>query len=487
MIPKVQNPKQTSWKIVYNEYVGMQKNAVDFLSTEVGRLLLRDEGVYTTYVLPCEKYGCETDKNAIFVGKYDDNATIRQFVKADEIPDGGYCVKVVRKPDDQECVYVLITARDDTQLYYGATAFVDEYPVACAPTHGGLRLPDEIFDQKMPEWTTRSRPRTVNRGVFTWAHPINDYRKYIENLARLRLNRLVLWNDYLPLNAKEAVEYARQFGIQVFWGYSWGWKSGLKVEGGITDEYLKKLKEAVIEEYETFYRDLDCDGIYFQSFTETSLSYVGDKTIAQLVTEFVNDTAEELLKRYPHLQLEFGLHATSVKDHLHEIAKVDPRVEIVWEDCGTFPFNYTPVVRDEKAFEATVEFAKKIVGLRPGAPVGLYFKGLMTLDWERFAYQNGPYVLGKNVPQIGEHDFRVRRSIWKMFQAQWMQYGAYAQRLIKEITELGGGMVNLSIAGMLDGGIWLPEALYAAMFWDPDGEYGELLCKTAAKPCITLA
>ena len=60
MIPKVQNPKQTSWKIVYNEYVGMQKNAVDFLSTEVGRLLLRDEGVYTTYVLPCEKYGCET-------------------------------------------------------------------------------------------------------------------------------------------------------------------------------------------------------------------------------------------------------------------------------------------------------------------------------------------------------------------------------------------------------------------------------------------
>ena len=60
------------------------------------------------------------------------------------------------------------------------------------------------------------------------------------------------------------------------------------------------------------------------------------------MTEFVNHTAQQMLSRYPGLDLQFGLHATSVKNQLDYMKKVDPRLTIVWEDCGAFPYDYIP-------------------------------------------------------------------------------------------------------------------------------------------------
>ena len=39
--------KQADWKIVYHKYEGMEKRAIELLSKDAGKYLIRDEGVYT--------------------------------------------------------------------------------------------------------------------------------------------------------------------------------------------------------------------------------------------------------------------------------------------------------------------------------------------------------------------------------------------------------------------------------------------------------
>ena len=86
--------KQNDWEIIYSNYEGMEKRTVDLLSKDVGKYIIRKEGVYTLYVLPCEKErtDMEIEKNAIVVGLYSESALIQKYVRADEIKTGGFLV-----------------------------------------------------------------------------------------------------------------------------------------------------------------------------------------------------------------------------------------------------------------------------------------------------------------------------------------------------------------------------------------------------------
>ena len=485
MIYRVKEKKQESWEISFSRYEGMQKNAVDFLNTEFGQYVIREKGIHTFYVLPIRQEDqAELTKNALILGLFSESKRIREFVDRKEIPENGYLVKVLENPKNPDFRYVILTANDEQNLYYAAVSFMDEYPVRCAPVHGGLRIPDEVFDYVMPtiSWTGRAKVR--KRSIFAWGHPISDYRSYIRNMARLKLNQLIIWNDYLPLNAREIVEYAHKYQIELIWGYAWGWNEGCKV-AKIDPEYFQKLKESVLDTFEQVYKDFACDGIYFQSITELPVDEIGGVMIAKAVTDFVNETSNELMNRYPSLHIQFGLHASSVKDHLEEIANVEKRVEILWEDCGTFPFAYIPAVPEEEKWQQTLEFTKKILTLRPGAETGLVFKGFMTLDWEQFRKQAGPYILGENAESVRENDRKMRASIWRVFQGEWMQNGKYAQQIAELACKITNGNVNLCMAGVFDGGIMLPEAICSQIFWDPTENYEQLIQNVASRLCIT--
>lgn len=39
-----------SWQIIYSDYSGLQKKAVDLVYNELGSYILRDKGVYTLHV-----------------------------------------------------------------------------------------------------------------------------------------------------------------------------------------------------------------------------------------------------------------------------------------------------------------------------------------------------------------------------------------------------------------------------------------------------
>ena len=119
--------KQTDWKIIYTKYDGVLKRAIQLLSKEAGGYIIRESGVYTVYVLPCEKEGCSVSKNAFLVGCYSDSPKIKALVKKSEIPQGGYLVKVVKNPDDEDARLVILTAHDELSVFYAVVSFLDDY------------------------------------------------------------------------------------------------------------------------------------------------------------------------------------------------------------------------------------------------------------------------------------------------------------------------------------------------------------------------
>ncbi len=187
---KMTTPKQSAWEIFYNRYEGMEKRAVDFLSAQLGKYLLRTQGVYQIHVFPAWQEGTRpVTKNTVVLGMYQDSPLVRAYVQEDEIPAGGYFIRVTPDKDDAERFLVLITAKDARSLLWGAEAFVDEYPLRYPPCSGGMRLLDEAFDYVPTPCSWGSAPKTATRGIFTWGHPLNDYRSYIQNMARVKLNQ----------------------------------------------------------------------------------------------------------------------------------------------------------------------------------------------------------------------------------------------------------------------------------------------------------
>ena len=478
--------KQTDWKIIYADYAGPEKRGVNFLYKEVGKFLLREPNVYRIHVLPCEKEGCAVPKNAFFVGCYEKSAAIQKMVAPEEIPTEGFLVRVIANPEDPEGRFVILTANDPADVFYAAVSFVDDYIPQYGKISGSNYMPDLTFDEPLQICSYIQTPDHKIRSIFTWGHSINDYRAYIDNMARLRFNQLILWNDYVPLNIAEIIDYAHSYGIAVNLGYSWGWLphqcAGIV---DISDEALSGMKDDIIRKFDAEYAPTNCDGIYFQSFTEREDKVIGGRSIAEAVTALVNMTAKEMLAKNPGLKLQFGLHATSVQEDLEAIAKVDPRVEILWEDCGEFPYGYDPFVKDEAQYAETLEFTGKLLKLRGGVGVGLVFKGVMMLDWMKFIHQSGPYVMGENHAAVADHDRQIRANGWRMFSAQWQHNGRRVQQMLRHINENKKSDVNMCLAGTFDGGIYLPMALCAQMYWSNGEDFSEIAKKVAGRACIS--
>ena len=248
------------------------------------------------------------------------------------------------------------------------------------------------------------------------------------------------------------------------------------------------MSDDVIRIYEEQYKDTGADGIYFQSFTETDVEYIGGKLIAQVVTEFVNSVADKLLGKYPNLFIQFGLHAlSSVHNHLDYISQIDKRVEIMWEDCGSFPYHYFPVIKSEKDYQTTVEYTDKIMNLRAEGSYSMLFKGLMTLDWEgeRFVHQSGPYILGVSNERLIKHDIEMLKPTWRNYQSGWIQNGKYAYDMAKHIYE-NKSNVTVGMAAQLAGGMWFPEALCAQILWECDKPYAEIFDKVLKRRSVDI-
>ena len=419
---------------------------------------------YIDYVPVCEE-------------EYDENFN-PLYLKIDEKVNG---IKIFVSEAEGESQYIEISGKDEINLLYAIADFKNVYlPYAHhSNTSNSPYFFNEMFSAPLKPYDYSSSPKIKDRGIWLWGHTVFDYRRFIDNMLELKLNMLIIWNDFLPININKIIEYAHENGVKIVLGFAWGWDVKCDKEG-LTDKYLFSLKDTIVKDYNENYKSIPCDGIYFQSFTELPTDNIGGIRISEAVTKLVNMTADEILKDNPDLYIQFGLHATSVKDHLDDIAKVDERVSILWEDVGAFPFHYIP--NNIENFTKTLEDTKKIRDLR-NAGFGAVLKGVICLDWGRFEHIKGPFVMGESDRKYVKMKLEEKKPILRYIQSAWIKNAKYAHELIKEFKE-DSVVTCLVEEGVLEEAVNFPTAVYAALLWDSDRETDDILYEAAQRPDV---
>ncbi len=464
----------SEFAIVYGHNINsIGKKAIENLS----EFLLDYTGEYPI----CKEYSEKEELNCrcIYIGTKQNNPYIMENSGVVLNYDEEYYIEV---KDDT----VIIEGADDNGVLYGCIDFYNKYLLKMEfPHNENLVYPYKLHNP-FSDFAYRSKPSVKNRGIWTWGHVIYNYKGFIDNMVKLKMNIIIIWNDAVPFNAKEIIDYAHSCGIKVVFGYSWCWDTDCNKFDLTT--ILSKSPE-ILEKYENEYANLDLDGIYFQSFTELKSETIGGVLIADAVTQFVNNTAGLFLEKYPNLELQFGLHATSVKEKLRIIKKVNPQIKIVWEDLGAFPFSYLP--SDTKNFESTKELVSQIANLRGVSDsFGVVTKGFTKLDWGTFSHIDGSVNSGVSLKSTKERLINRKSKTWKYLQAYWLTNADKAYETVKTLAELKNGNLDITALvedGMFEENIMFIVALYAEMLWDTKSDIKDLINNVALRGYVDFA
>lgn len=463
--------------IVYGNDLGiLQRRAIE----QISAFCLECGNEYPV----CYHYNEEFDKtNAriIYLGTKANNPKISDLSPVTLTKKEEYYINVKGATDT-----IIIEGFDDAGVLYGAIDFYHQYLVRYVHYDGRPGYFDMFAWDDWLDFTLQSAPAVSDRGLWTWGHVVYDYKKYLDHMMLLKMNRVVIWNDFVPFNANEIVEYAHSCNIKVIWGFSWLWDTSCKK---VDPSNLEGKDLEILAKFEREYAKVKGDGIYFQTFTELTEDNINGIVVADVATGFVNKTAKLFYEKYPDIQIEFGLHATSVKDRLAVISKVDPRIKIVWEDCGAFPFDYLASQID--MFDATKVFVGSIANLRGNEDrFGVVTKGITNLDWGQFRHLTGRQNIGVST-QLTKKDLSVkRRGIWKYVQACWIANGDKALEMVKEMHRLKDGQLSVDALvedGIFEENVMFPVALYAEMLWDTTTPLKTMMKYVALRSYVTFA
>lgn len=389
-------------------------------------------------------------------------------------------IKISVSPANGENQSVEIIGRDETYLLYAVADFKNIYlPFArCSFTSCGPYYFKTLFSNPLKSYEYSSAPKIEQRGLWLWGHTVLDFRRFIDNMVDLKLNTLILWNDFPPVNIGDVIAYAHENGVLVYLGFAWGWDT--KMPDVITEDYLNGVAKAAVSTYNSQYVNIDCDGIYFQTFTENMPDNVSGVSVAERAVSLVNTVGNTLLKEKPDLKILFGLHAGCALNNLDKIADVDPRISIIWEDVGAFPYHYIPTKTEN--FEKTLENTRRIRDLRSGG-FGTVLKGVICLDWGRFEHQQGCFWLGgydRNHIKIKADE---KREILRFIQASWIKNARYAQDIIREYKK--DSLITCLVEdGAFEELVNFPTAVYASLLWDSDRDIGDILYEVSLRPDV---
>lgn len=450
---------------------GVQQKALETLTRE----LLDYTYEYPTCIAADQPINEELFGQYIYVGTLANNPYLAKAEKHPNAPEG-YAITV-----QDGAIY--IEGYDDAGVLYGCVDFYAKYITKAEYTNRSQPYWKNPFEDGfvLPDFELVSAPSINNRGLWTWGHVIYDYRAYIDNLVKLKMNTVIIWNDYLPVNINEAIDYAHSCNVKVILGFAWGWENGAsKFRIDLLDEVSVK----VVEQYKRDYAHLNIDGIYFQSVTETSQEEIDGVMIAEAVTNFVNKTANEFFLLKPDLELQFGLHATSVKNKLQYIKNTDPRIRILWENCGVFPFGYIPKHRIDR-FDEVKQFVCDIAQLRGEEErFGVVTKAFTKLAWDEFEHQRGRYFMGVSSEAVQKNRSVRKHKTWKYVQAYWLTMADKAYEMIRAMKETTRG--DMYCTALVEDGMFECElpyivALYAEMLWDTENDAKTLMTEVALR------
>ena len=458
------------WKVVYSSAEGPQGRALETLTERLGPYFLREGHIATAMVLPLEKDGGEPVKgkrDIIVVGVPSENATLRGYLKDASVPDGGYLIRTFNEKGRN----IVLVAGDSPETVLWATFdFLDVVAPALeskvSSQHG--RYAGMFFRaEKIPECECRRQPQTPVRSIFSWGHVIDDCRETFRALARARFNRAILWNDQLVVNARDVVECAHSWGVKVFWGFSWGWTLSGKDAEGLD---FGKLADEIVSDWRSRWKPMGGDGIYFQSFTETSKKNIGGRSIPEAVTELVNAVAKRIRAESPGTEIVFGLHSNSMKREgaAEAIAKVDPSLEILWENCGGFPFWET----DGKVEPPDVAFCDQILALNPS--VGLAWKAQLRMDWRNYVRPAGPFMLGCAGERLLARDRSVTVPRYASFDEDWILNGKMVYDFVRHIRAGGHAPREFNAVAEYNPPYGFATLCQAELFWSSEDSWDDI-------------
>ncbi len=468
--------KGDRWTIVY----GLNSEIEDFAVLEL-YAIVQQCMPYVIECVPASGFNPKNRQHLILIGTAASNPLISELMSKHliEEPDKpqGYTIACTNSAWNPEHRMIVISGHDPAGVLYGTEELCSQKiePVTIGQeTQKALR---KSFDS-LQNFSITDYPRIANRGIWTWGYVIYDYRQFIDNMARLKMNMLTIWNDTPPVNIREIISYAHSRGVKIVLGFHWGW--GLELDLGKSAD-RQRIKEIVLEEYESNYSQLDIDGIYFQTLTEHNDAEIGGKSVAEIVCDMVNEISGALLAKYPELDIQFGLHATSIRDRFHDLANLDPRVTIVWEDAGTIPYSYSPVVKTVEGpegsrikgvnnFDETLEYSRKLAVLRKDAGFAIVPKGWFNLDWGYEFEHHKSFILGERHPRFIAQRLAALQPRWDKVNELWEQNYHLAVQFYNEIMK--GNSQPITATGLIEDGIFEARvqpsaAIFAETLWNP--------------------
>lgn len=458
------------WKVVYGSSEGPQGKALEVL-TEAAGPILRDHRTSTSYVLPLEKDGGKpvAQRHRILVGRPSENAALRAALGDTDVPKGGYVVKTLSANGTNT---VAIAGDTPSAVLWGAFDFTDlVLPQLAADSvlwHNMAYRGHFFAITSLVSSVRATAPATPVRSLFTWGHVIDDYRNTFKEMARNRYNRVILWNEYPPVNAVDVVREAHAWGIEVFWGFAWGWSTDCR-DADLSQ--TAKIGDSVVREWDEVWSKLPGDGIYFQSFTEVGTERIGGRLVADCVVDLVNDTTRRIRQRRPNLPIVFGLHARAVMKHLATIERTDPSIDILWENCGDFPFEGGGAAHPVRPTDYHV-FVERL--LDSPRNVGLAWKVQVLQDWNCWAHQAGPYLLGCAGKRLLARDRDVIERLQGAYDEDWIALGGFVRDFVRQLRAAPKPPHELNTVAEYNPPFAFSTMLQAELFWGSDDSWEEI-------------
>jgi len=282
--------------------------------------------------------------DVIVLGTPGTNEALRGLLREGFLPAPaqaqGYTLRCAPHPRHPHRWLLAIAGADPAGALYAVRDLEHYHLAAFHPADG--RLTAEPFARE-------DYPRIAHRGHWVWGCNMPDKPAWIEQMSRWKLNELIHWDNFPPAKAREYVAFAHERGVRVSWGFGWGWVPAWNYalpadfDHGVGDGVemcgsnpanLQFFRREILRKVREVYAPTGCDGIYFQAFTECPkcrCPRCADRTMGELMLEFVNPIVDAVKREFPSLWISCGIHHDF--GDFSYLKQLDPRCNIYWENC----------------------------------------------------------------------------------------------------------------------------------------------------------
>ena len=195
--------------LITDSYQGFSKKGVNLLAGTLASHLGYTVLPVLTYEEATEEILAESTVIAVGCPKAHPILAKYEALGLISVPDAksGYSLFVGKKPENEAEDILLIAGADEIGVLYGCTDFCNKY-LARLSLEGWYYRDGhfkDLLDAGLFPFSLSTAPKIPTRAIWTWGHRIYDYRGFFDNMARLRLNEAVIWNDRCPINAEDVV------------------------------------------------------------------------------------------------------------------------------------------------------------------------------------------------------------------------------------------------------------------------------------------